>query len=106
MASISRLASMRSAILLRMLVDVLAGGARDLGEVLPGDRGRVLEVLTADGRHELAADEVAVAGLDRNRAVGLSGGREKCHLMYVLLLLAADEDERSYRHVAITLQRG
>ena len=66
-------------------VDVLAGGAGDLGERLAGDRGDVLEVLALDRRHPLAADEVAVAVRDRHRAVGLPRGRVMRHRWFPFL---------------------
>ena len=94
---------MRSAILFRMLarsaaevrpqarlapcaassarLDVLCGGAGDLGERLAGDRGDGSRSSCPSRRHPLAADEVAVAALDGDQAVGLPRGcvmRHRC----------------------------
>ena len=95
-ARVSMLASIRSAIRLRMLaryagevpfqlmrggvrrverlVHVLVGGAGHLAQRLPGDRGRIDEVLPAGRRDVLPGDPVVVAGADGDRGLE-AGGR-------------------------------
>jgi len=54
---------------------VVRGAAGDLGEVLAGHRGRVLEVLTLGRRNVFATDVVVVAALVvDDRAVGSGRG--------------------------------
>jgi hypothetical protein len=61
------------------LVDVGFRRARDLAEGLAGDGRRVLEVLTAGRRNPFAANEIAVAGLERHQCVGGTWACENGH---------------------------
>ena len=42
--------------------------ARDFADLSAGDRRNIIEIAAADRLHECAADEIAVAGLERRRA--------------------------------------
>ena len=61
------------------LVDVGVGRTRYLGEWLAGDRRQVLEVLSADRRHPLTADEVSVPRLIRHQGVRGTGAGVNGH---------------------------
>ncbi|MPL73764.1 hypothetical protein SDC9_19570 [bioreactor metagenome] len=56
----------------------------DFANLAAGDRGDVVEILAADRRHELAADEVIVARLERRHHHALELGRHVgCHLDFL-----------------------
>ncbi len=70
---------------IQCLVDVFGSGAREFGDGLAVDRRGVSEIVAVHRRNELAADEVAVLGLEGNdRAFG--AGMCVTHGGYLLLL--------------------
>ena len=73
------------------LVDVLGGGTGELGDRLAVHRRGVGEVLALDRRHELAADVVAVAGLEGNDGAFATGmGVTHDGISWLLCLLGED----------------